>query len=200
MRGQQRPVYSPSSLPPSQLCTGGTRPARCDLPPSSPDCSQPRYLSVCRPTHSDTPSAGCQVTAALCCVSPCTRSPVPLRSPPLQPLHMCFYYSHLKVRNRLLEVGHVLLFALLTKDRHVPKPWEQSPGALGEGGCEAGCGGAADPPRKAPGGHREGTVRPNGCTSGGGHFVSGWQWQLGTFPVSLLVPEEHVHPGWTLPL
>ncbi|KAL0608875.1 Zinc finger protein [Plecturocebus cupreus] len=25
----------------------GTRPARCDLPPSSPDCSQPWYLSVC---------------------------------------------------------------------------------------------------------------------------------------------------------
>lgn len=35
---------------------------------------------------------------------------------------------------RLLEVGHELLFALLTKDRHVPKPWEQRPGALGEGG------------------------------------------------------------------
>lgn len=35
---------------------------------------------------------------------------------------------------RLLEVGHELLFALLTKDRHVPKPWEQRPGAPGEGG------------------------------------------------------------------
>lgn len=33
----------------------------------------------------------------------------------------------------MLEVGHKLLFALLTKDRHVPKPWEQSPGAPGEG-------------------------------------------------------------------
>lgn len=36
---------------------------------------------------------------------------------------------------RLLDVGHELLFALLTKDRHVPKPWERSPGAPpGEGG------------------------------------------------------------------
>lgn len=34
----------------------------------------------------------------------------------------------------MLEVGHELLFALLTKDRHVPKPGEQSPRAPGEGG------------------------------------------------------------------
>lgn len=41
---------------------------------------------------------------------------------------------------RLLDVGHELLFALLTKDRHVPKPWERSPGAPGGGRCEAECG------------------------------------------------------------
>lgn len=38
---------------------------------------------------------------------------------------------------RLLEVGHALLFALLTKDGPVPKPREQSPDGPGEGGVRS---------------------------------------------------------------
>lgn len=80
LRGQQRPVYS-RSLPPSsaphwrnQASTLWPSPVQRWLFPAP-------VLVGLRPTHSDTPSVGCQVTAALCCVSPCSAARCRARFP-----------------------------------------------------------------------------------------------------------------------
>lgn len=67
----------------------------CDLPLSSPDSSA-LVLVYLRGTHSDTPFAGCQVTAAGCCVSPCAAAPMPLNLPVTLQLCLCvclLFYS-----------------------------------------------------------------------------------------------------------